>query len=48
LTLGGDQEGEIFDALELDWFKEVSEKLNSGKYEYKLARRILSAFTQLY
>ena len=48
LSLGGDQESEIFDGLELDWFKEVSEKLNSGKYEYKLARRILSAFTQLY
>ena len=37
----GDQEGEILDGLELDWFKEVSDKLKSGNYVYKPARSIL-------
>lgn len=41
LTPGGDPEGETLDGLKLDWFKEVSEKLNSGKYKYKPVRRKL-------
>jgi retron-type reverse transcriptase len=41
LTPGGDLEGETLDGLKLDWFKEISEKLNSGEYKYKPVRRKL-------